>query len=221
MVVNDMTAVEIGRLIKDKKLSAVEVADAICKRQTIADDELNAYTSFDAERIMLAAKQAQERIDKNSVCSALDGVPIGIKDNICTCGELTTCASRILEGFKPPFDATVVNKLRKAGLVIAGKLNMDEFAMGSTSETSSFGSVKNPWNLKNVPGGSSGGAAAAVAAGEAFCALGSDTGGSIRQPASYCGVTGFKPSYGLVSRYGLIRCKRCFGLRRYNGYNIL
>ena len=204
MIIDDMTAVEIGRQIKSRKLSVVEVADMLCKKYMLEDRILNAYTSFDVKRIMQAARNAQERIDRNGVCSILDGIPIGIKDNICTRGELTTCASKILNGFVPPFDATVIGKIRNAGLVIAGKLNMDEFAMGSTSETSYYGAVKNPWNIENVPGGSSGGAAAAVAAGEALCALGSDTGGSIRQPASYCGVTGFKPSYGFVSRYGLI-----------------
>ncbi|MBP5312135.1 MAG: Asp-tRNA(Asn)/Glu-tRNA(Gln) amidotransferase subunit GatA [Clostridia bacterium] len=204
MIIENMTAVEIGKQIKSRKLSAIEVADMLCRKYMAEDKSLNAYISFDAERIMQAARIAQERIDRNGARSILDGVPIGIKDNICTRGELTTCASKILTGFVPPYDATVIDKIRNAGLIVAGKLNMDEFAMGSTSETSYYGAVKNPWNVENVPGGSSGGAAAAVAAGEALCALGSDTGGSIRQPASYCGVTGFKPSYGFVSRYGLI-----------------
>ena len=204
MRITDMTAVELGKQIRDRKLSATEVADALCRQYLSADETINAYTSFDVERIRRSAEQAQKRIDQNDVGSFLAGVPIGIKDNICTRGEYTTCASKILTGFKPPYDATVTDKVRKAGLVVAGKLNMDEFAMGSTSETSRYGPVRNPWNTEHVPGGSSGGAAAAVAAGEAFGTLGSDTGGSIRQPASYCGVTGFKPSYGRVSRYGLI-----------------
>ena len=204
MMVYDMTAVEIGERIRNRELSAPEVADALCQRVAQTDARINAYTSFDAERIKREAERAQARIDRNETNSILAGVPIGIKDNICTRAEPTTCASKILEGFRPPFDATAVSRIRDAGLVVAGKLNMDEFAMGSTSETSCYGAVRNPWNTDHVPGGSSGGAAASVAAGEAVCALGSDTGGSIRQPASYCGVTGFKPSYGMVSRYGLI-----------------
>lgn len=204
MQITQMTAVEVGKQIGKRALSAPEVADAICERYLAQDGEINAYTSFEAERIKQNALLVQSRIDRGECTSILAGVPLAVKDNICTHAELTTCASKILEGFKPPFDATAVEKARAAGLVVAGKLNMDEFAMGSTSETSCYGPVKNPWNTEHVPGGSSGGAAAAVAAGEALCALGSDTGGSIRQPASYCGVTGFKPSYGAVSRYGLI-----------------
>ncbi len=204
MKIKDLTAVEIGKKIRNGELSATEVADEVCESFLSQDSEINAYTAFDAEKIREEAKKTQENIEKGKTNSILAGVPIGIKDNICTKGELTTCASKILTGFKPPFDATVVSKVRNADMVVAGKLNMDEFAMGSTSETSYYGAVKNPWNKDRVPGGSSGGAAAAVAAGEAVCALGSDTGGSIRQPASYCGVTGFKPTYGAVSRYGLI-----------------
>ena len=204
MQITEMTAVELGRRIRNRELSAVEAAEAVYGSYLAEDGELNAYASFDMERVRQSAQQVQERIDRGDAGSILAGVPIGVKDNICTRGELTTCASKILTGFKPPFDATVIEKARKAGMVVAGKMNMDEFAMGSTSETSCYGSVRNPWNPEHVPGGSSGGAAAAVAADEAICALGSDTGGSIRQPASYCGVTGFKPSYGAVSRYGLI-----------------
>ena len=204
MEIKDMTALELGRKIRAKEISAVEALEAVYDGYKTIDKDINAYTSFDFELSRKSALKVQESIDSGEVSSVLAGVPIGIKDNICTKGELSTCASKILKGFKPPFDATAVVKLKKSGMTVAGKLNMDEFAMGSTSETSCYGPVRNPWNTENVPGGSSGGAAAAVAAGEAICTLGSDTGGSIRQPASYCGVTGFKPTYGEVSRYGLI-----------------
>ncbi|MCR5521318.1 MAG: Asp-tRNA(Asn)/Glu-tRNA(Gln) amidotransferase subunit GatA [Lachnospiraceae bacterium] len=203
MKLEEMTAVELGKKIKGKEISVPEVAEALIGNFR-EKEYINAYTEFNAEIISENARKTQELLDRGEVCSALAGVPIGVKDNICTKGELSTCASKILEGYKPPFDATAVDKLKKAGMFVAGKLNMDEFAMGSTSETSAYGPVKNPWNTEHVPGGSSGGAAAAVAAGAAVCTLGSDTGGSIRQPASYCGVTGFKPTYGVVSRYGLI-----------------
>ena len=204
MDIKDLTALQLAKKIKAKELSAVEAVDAVYAGYKETDSNINAYTSFEVERAKEAASAVQKRIDADEAVSVLAGVPIGIKDNICTKSELSTCASKILEGFRPPFDATVIDKIRKSDMIVAGKLNMDEFAMGSTSETSCYGPVKNPWNTENVPGGSSGGAAASVAASEAVCALGSDTGGSIRQPASYCGVTGFKPTYGAVSRYGLI-----------------
>ncbi len=203
-MIKELTAVEIGKKIKAKELSAIELVEELNNLRLQNDSIVNAYTNFDIEKIRENAAAVQKKIDCGELNSVLAGVPIGIKDNICTEGELTTCASKILKGFTPPFDATSVKKLKQAGMIVAGKLNMDEFAMGSTSETSCYGAVKNPWNTNKVPGGSSGGAAAAVAAGEAVCTLGSDTGGSIRQPASYCGVTGFKPTYGMVSRYGLI-----------------
>lgn len=204
MLITDMTAIEIGNIIRRRELSTMEVLDAVYNHYLSKDIDLNAYTSFDIETARKNANEVQKRIDRGEELSILAGVPIGVKDNICTKGELTTCASKILSGFRPPYDASVIERIRDAGLIVAGKLNMDEFAMGSTTETSFYGSAKNPWNIENVPGGSSGGAASAVSAREAICALGSDTGGSIRQPASYCGVTGFKPTYGAVSRYGLI-----------------
>lgn len=204
MYVNDMTAVELGKKIRNRELSVREAVDEVYKSYLIEDVKLNAYTCFNIDEIRINADSVQKSIDRGEATSLLAGVPIGIKDNICTKGVLTTCASKILGGYKPPFDATVVRRLKNANMIVAGKMNMDEFAMGSTSETSCYGVVRNPWNAENVPGGSSGGAAAAVSAHEAICTLGSDTGGSIRQPASFCGVTGFKPTYGAVSRYGLI-----------------
>lgn len=169
------------------------ILESLSKRVLEIDPKVNAYVQFDPKRI-----------ERGSSKGVLAGVPISIKDNICTRGWETTCASKILKGFVPPYDATVIEKLRQAGATIFGKCNMDEFAFGSSSETSAYGPVRNPWDLSRVPGGSSGGSAAAVAAGEALAALGSDTGGSIRLPAAFCGVVGLKPTYGRVSRYGLV-----------------
>ena len=193
------TALELGAMIAKGEISSADVTDAVFAAIEAKDKDVNAYIGLSEELAMSQASALDSAAD-----GPLKGVPIAVKDNICTKGVKTTCASKMLADFVPPFDATVVEKLKAAGMPIVGKVNMDEFAMGSTSETSYFGAVKNPHDLTRVPGGSSGGAAAAVAAGEAVCALGSDTGGSIRQPASYCGVTGFKPTYGYVSRYGLV-----------------
>ena len=199
----DLTALQLGAAIRAGEVSAREAAkaslDAIAARQ----GENNAFITVLAEQAMAQAGALDEDEAKR-IAGPLAGVPAGVKDNICTLDVKTSCASKILGEFAPPYDATVMEKFRAAGGVMVGKLNMDEFAMGSTTETSFYGPARNPWDLERVPGGSSGGAAAAVAAGECWYALGSDTGGSIRQPASYCGVTGMKPTYGTVSRYGLI-----------------
>ena len=204
MEILDLTAVELGERIRKREVSAPEALEAVYDACRGRDRNWNAYAAFEIDPAGAAAQQAQSLLDSGAADSILTGVPVGIKDNISVRNCLTTCASKILRGYRAPFDATAVRKLKDAGAVPAGTLNMDEFAMGSTSETSCYGPVCNPWNTNHVPGGSSGGAAAAVAARECICALGSDTGGSVRQPASYCGVTGFKPSYGRVSRYGLI-----------------
>ena len=204
MDILNMTALELGKAIKEKKITVKEAVEAVIANIEAKDKDINAYISLNKEQALLKAEEIQAKINSGELTSPLAGVPIAIKDNICTKGLKTCCASKILGDFAPVYNATVVEKIEAAGAIVLGKLNMDEFAMGSTSETSYYGSVKNPWDKTKVPGGSSGGSAAAVAAKEAVVALGTDTGGSIRQPASYCGVTGFKPTYGTVSRYGLI-----------------
>ena len=204
MSVLHMTALALSRAILSRQISVSEVTRELFSGIARTEGKLHAYLDVDADHALKQADLLQRRIDGGELCSPLAGIPIALKDNICTDHLKTTCASRMLADFRPPYRAAVVDRLRCDGLTVYGKLNMDEFAMGSTTETSYFGATANPWDVTRVPGGSSGGAAAAVAAGSAICALGSDTGGSIRQPASHCGVTGFKPTYGTVSRYGLI-----------------
>ena len=204
MSLMSLTAVELGRKIKEKEETVEEAVtaalDAIEKREA----QVHSFVTVDREGALKRAKEVQAKINAGELTGPLAGVPVAIKDNMCTKGLLTTCSSKILYNFVPTYTAEAVLNLEKAGAVILGKTNMDEFAMGSTTETSAYGVTKNPWNTGHVPGGSSGGSCAAVAAEECSYALGSDTGGSIRQPSSFCGVTGIKPTYGTVSRYGLI-----------------
>ena len=200
-----MTALELSTKMKAGEVSVEEVVKKQLEIIKSEDEKYNCYITVWEEAAIARAKEVQKLIDEGKLAdSSLAGVPIAIKDNICTKGELTTCASKMLSNFKPPYNAEVIERLEAAGAIIIGKANMDEFAMGSTTETSYYGPTKNPRGVEYVPGGSSGGAAAAVAAREAVIALGSDTGGSVRQPCSFCGVTGIKPTYGTVSRYGLI-----------------
>ena len=204
MSLMNLTAVELGKKIKNKEVTVVEATKAALDAIDAKEDKVNSFVTVDREGALKRAEEVQKLIDDGKLDGPLAGVPVAIKDNMCTEGLLTTCSSKILGNFVPTFTSEAVINLEKAGAVILGKTNMDEFAMGSTTETSAYGETKNPWNLEHVPGGSSGGSCAAVAAEECFYALGSDTGGSIRQPSSFCGVTGIKPTYGTVSRYGLI-----------------
>lgn len=204
MNILNLTAAELGKKIKEKEVSAAEAVRALLTQIRLLDGDINAYVTIDEEGALKRAREVQRLIDDGTLNGPLAGVPVAIKDNMCIKGMRTTCSSKILDTFHPTYTAEAVVNLEKAGAVILGKTNMDEFAMGSTTETSAYGETRNPWNKNHVPGGSSGGSCAAVAANECFYALGSDTGGSIRQPSSFCGVTGIKPTYGTVSRYGLI-----------------
>lgn len=204
MSLMSLTAVELGKKIKAKEVTVEDAVNAALDAIEAREKEVHSFVTIDREGALKRAKEVQKLIDDGTLTGPLAGVPVAIKDNMCTKGMLTTCSSKILYNFIPTYTAEAVLNLEKAGAVILGKTNMDEFAMGSTTETSAYGVTKNPWNTAHVPGGSSGGSCAAVAAEECSYALGSDTGGSIRQPSSFCGVTGIKPTYGTVSRYGLI-----------------
>ena len=198
-----MALKKLREMLDSKEISAVELTEQYFDRIENSDKEINSYITVCKENALADAKKAQEVIDSGN-SGAFTGLPISVKDNICTLGVKTTCASHMLDDFIPPYNATVMEKLKKDNIVMLGKTNMDEFAMGGSSQTSYFGGVKNPYDLTRVTGGSSGGAAASVSADLCAAALGSDTGGSVRQPASFCGVTGLKPTYGTVSRWGLI-----------------
>lgn len=204
MSLTGLTALELGKQIRSGQISVEEaVKDALCEIQK-KEPDIHSFVTIEEEGAIRSAREVQRKINDGTLKGPLAGVPVAVKDNICIKGMRTTCGSKMLSDFVPAYTAEAVKRLQQAGAVVLGKTNMDEFAMGSTTETSYYGPTKNPWNTDYVPGGSSGGSCAAVAAGECTYALGSDTGGSIRQPSSFCGVTGIKPTYGTVSRYGLI-----------------
>lgn len=204
MELYQLPAHKLNRLLKDRKTSVEEIVSSFLHRIEMVENKVRAFLHLNRQEALTKAREWDRRISEGEEIKPLTGMPIAIKNNICIKNEETTCASRILKGFYPPYSATVVEKLGKAGIIIIGKTNLDEFAMGSSTENSAFQITRNPWNLGTIPGGSSGGSAAAVASEEVPLALGSDTGGSIRQPAGLCGVVGLKPTYGRVSRYGLV-----------------
>ncbi|MHB1455795.1 MAG: Asp-tRNA(Asn)/Glu-tRNA(Gln) amidotransferase subunit GatA [Armatimonadota bacterium] len=199
-----LTAHELHRKLVKKEISALDITSSVIERIASVDDKVKSYVTVTSDIALNEAKRIDDLIAKGHEIGPLTGIPVAIKDNMCTKGTLTSCSSKILNNFIPPYNATVVEKLIDAGTIMVGKANLDEFAMGSSTENSAFFTTSNPWDLNRVPGGSSGGSAASVAADECIIALGSDTGGSIRQPASFCGVVGMKPTYGRVSRYGLV-----------------
>jgi len=199
-----LTLDDAGKRLRKREFSSLELTEAVFQRIAASDDKIHAYLTIVRDAALEQARQADERLKQDSGISPLLGIPIAVKDNFLTCGLRTTCASKILGEFIPPYDAATVQKLRAAGAVITGKTNLDEFAMGSSVENSAFFPTRNPWNLERIPGGSSGGSAAAVASDQCIAALGTDTGGSIRQPAACCGIVGLKPTYGRVSRYGIV-----------------
>jgi len=201
---HSLTAHELSAMVKNNTVSVPELTKDLYARIAKVEDKVGAYISICEESALVSASEVQKKIEKGLTFSPLAGIPMAIKDNMCTKDVSTTCASKMLENFIPPYDSTVVDKLKNCDTIMLGKVNMDEFAMGGSTEHSHFKKTANPWDLSRVPGGSSGGAAASVAAGEAVFSLGSDTGGSIRQPAMFCGVVGMKPTYGAVSRYGLV-----------------
>lgn len=204
MSLADLTISDAARGLRAGEYTASDLLESVLERASMTEAQLHAFLTIEADRARTAAAESDRRFAAGESLGPMDGIPVALKDNLCTRGIETTCSSQILSGYRPPYDATVVTRLQAAGAVVIGKTNLDEFAMGSSTENSAYGPTRNPWDPSRVPGGSSGGSAAAVAVGSAFAALGSDTGGSIRQPAALCGVVGVKPTYGLVSRYGLI-----------------